>query len=136
MLLTEFRPGLSSSPKRITGPKPYARLLAPYRGDMVCVHPNRRGKPLRYIIKPRWGKNRLPSYIFPLASPYAMLLNPDGVKAFFPLPSSILHLTSSILHHPSDMLPQKFFDVATESGLLVPAVVFEGLADVALDIGR
>ena len=63
------------------------------------------------------------------ASPYAILLNPDGVKTFF-------HLTSSILHHPSDMLPQKFFDVATESGLLSPAVVFEGLADVALDIGR
>ena len=34
------------------------------------------------------------------------------------------------------MLPQEFFDVATEGGLLVPAVVLEGLTDVALDIGR
>ena len=72
--------------------------------------PNHRGKPLRYIIKPRWGKNLLPSYIFPL--------------------------TSSLRHHPSDMLPQEFFDVATEGGLLSPAVVFEGLTHVTLDIGR
>ena len=92
------------------GLRPYARLLAPYRGDMGYCAPNHRGKPLRYIIKPRWGKNLLPSYIFPL--------------------------TSDIRHRPSDMLPQEFFDVTTEGGLLGPAVVLEGLADVALDIGR
>ena len=34
------------------------------------------------------------------------------------------------------MLPQEFFDVATEGGLLSPAVVFEGLTHVTLDIGR
>ena len=31
------------------GPRPYARLLAPYRGDMVCVHPNRRASALRMM---------------------------------------------------------------------------------------
>ena len=36
----------------------------------------------------------------------------------------------------SFMLPQIFFDIAGEIGLLSPAVVFDGLADVAFYIGR
>ena len=127
---------MGSSPKRIIGPKPYARLLAPYRGDMGCVHPNHRGKPLRYVIKPLTGA--IWGVCTPTvgASPYAILLNPDGVKTILHLTSSIFPLPSYILHHPSYMLPQEFFDVPTEGGFLSPAVVFESLADVALDIGR
>ena len=33
-------------------------------------------------------------------------------------------------------LPQEIFDVATKLGLLGPAVVYDGLTDVALDVGR